>query len=66
LKLFEKNIDNINWSWLSRKPSIFAEDYLSLSKKRMEILREELMAATWHPDRFTKWCLDTTDEFYES
>jgi len=51
---------------LSKNPLIFVEDYLLLSKQRTEILREELMAATWHPDRFTKWCLDTTDEFCEN
>mgnify|MGYP003335984806 CR=1 FL=1 len=66
MRLLEKNMDKIDWFWFSRNPSIFEEDYLSLSKERMDILREELMAVTWHPNRFTKWCLDTSDEFYES
>jgi len=66
IHLLEKNPEKIDWGWLSTNPSIFEEDYQTLSKERTEVLREELMAVTWHPDRFTKWCLDTTDEFCEN
>ena len=52
--LLEKNLDKIHWGWLSKNPSIFEEDYQTLSKERTEVLREELMAATWHPDRDRK------------
>lgn len=37
---------------------------MDLSKARIQVLREELMAKTWHPNRFRSWCLDTDDEFY--
>jgi hypothetical protein len=35
-----------------------------LSKERVETLREELMARTWHPKRFRSWCLEHDDEFH--
>jgi ribosomal protein L24E len=64
IHLLEKNPKMIFWENLSKNPSIFVEDYQSLCKERSEILREELMAKTWHPERFRSWCLDTEDEFY--
>lgn len=27
-------------------------------KEKIDSLKEELMAASWHPDRFQEWCLD--------
>jgi len=44
-------------------PSIFEEDRQTLSKERTEVLREELMERTWHPERFRSWCLEHDDEF---
>jgi hypothetical protein len=26
-------------------------------KKRMNIIRDELLARTWHPSRYEEWCL---------
>ena len=36
------------------------------SVARCDALREELMAAAWHPKRFRKWCLEYDDEFSEA
>ena len=33
-------------------------------KERMDIIREELMAATWAPKRMAAWCLPYDDEFH--
>lgn len=32
---------------------------------RCDALRQELMAAAWHPGRMRRWCLDHEDEFAE-
>jgi hypothetical protein len=36
------------------------------SKQRIHattrLLKEDLIAATWHPDRFEQWCLDTEEK----
>lgn len=31
-------------------------------RTRMNLTKEELIAATWHPDRFMVWCLDQEDK----
>ena len=61
IHLLEKNPEKIHWGWFSKNPSIFEEDYQTLSKERTEVLREELVMKTWHPKRFTSWCLDTEE-----
>ncbi len=33
-----------------------------LHKTRMDLVKEDLMAATWHPNRFMRWCLDEEDK----
>ena len=33
---------------------------------RTAALREELMAAAWHPSRMRRWCLEYDDEFFET
>ena len=47
-------MDKIGWFELSGNPSIFTLDYDWL-KKRMNILREELMSKAWHPSRIAQW-----------
>jgi hypothetical protein len=32
---------------------------------RADVLREELMRATWRPDRVRRWCLEYDDEFFD-
>ena len=61
IHLLEKNPEKIHWGWFSKNPSIFEEDYQTLSKERTEVLREELVMKTWHPKRFMSWCLDTDE-----
>ncbi len=31
-------------------------------QRRMKSVEEELVAATWHPDRFETWCLDEEEK----
>lgn len=31
-------------------------------KQKIDSLKEELMAMTWHPDRFQEWCLDEEEK----
>ena len=64
IHLLERHQDKIDWYIIAKNPSIFEEDYRTLCKKRSDLLREELMARTWHPKRFREWCLDT-DEIRE-
>ncbi len=59
--LLEQNIDKINWEGFSQNPSIFELDYDFLFQ-RMNIIRQELMVKTWHPDRFQDWCLSIQDK----
>lgn len=33
-----------------------------IQKAKMFYLQEDLMAATWHPDRFQQWCLDEEEK----
>lgn len=33
-----------------------------MQKERIDSLKEELMAITWHPDRFLRWCIDEDEK----
>ena len=35
---------------------------LSRTMRRMSLFKEDLIAATWHPDRFEQWCLDIEEK----
>jgi len=48
IHLLEQNLDKINWSNLSRNPSIFEYDYEAL-KKRCNMYKEELIKKALHP-----------------
>ncbi len=50
-----KQIDGF-WCWLCQNPAIFELDY-DFFFQRINIIRQELMAKAWHPNRFMKWCL---------
>ena len=56
IHLLEKNKNKIDWEYFSANPAIFDLDYDFL-KKRMNIIRNELMIKTWHPERFEEWCI---------
>ena len=38
---------------------------MRLARERTDVLRDELMAHAWHPDRFRRWCLEYDDEHCE-
>ncbi len=57
MEYMSKNIDKIRWLAITNNPNIFMMDKEFL-RKRMDIVREELMMRTWHPDRFQDWCLE--------
>ncbi len=48
--------EKVNWGQLSQNPAIFELDY-DFFYQRMNIIRKELIAKTWHHNRFQKWCL---------
>ena len=39
----------------------FAKGARSRAHARTDLLREELIAAAWHPSRFADWCLDSDE-----
>ena len=54
MHLLEANQDKINSSWfLSSNPSIFQWDY-TFYRERMDVHREELMKALYHPRRLKR------------
>ncbi len=56
INYLEKNQNKIYWSLFSRNESIFELDY-EFFFNRMNIIRQELMEKTWHPDRYRDWGL---------
>ncbi len=56
IHLLKENQDKIDWCALSLNPSIFELDY-DFFHQRMNLIREELIARTWHPSRYEEWCL---------
>jgi hypothetical protein len=52
--LLEKNIDKIDWFWISSNSSIFELDYDAL-KKRCGLYKEELIQVALHPCRIQKY-----------
>jgi hypothetical protein len=54
--LLEQHQDKIYWKSFSQNPSIFEKkinyDYL---KKKMDVIRKELIAASMHPIRLQKY-----------
>ena len=51
ISILEKNQDKISWGNLSRNEGIYEINYKFL-KERMDIIREDLMKAVYHPKRF--------------
>jgi len=54
IQLIEDNLDNVNWNdvdwnYLSIKPSIFEYDYQRMAVDRTHIIVEELMQKVWKP-----------------
>ena len=44
----------LDWKWLSQNSAIITLDYDWL-KKRMDVIREELMCTVMHPSRIAWW-----------
>ncbi len=63
MEYMSKNIDKIRWLAITNNQNIFVMDKEFL-RKRMDIVREELMMRTWHPDRFEDWCLDKEKKIF--
>ena len=51
ISILERNIDKINWSKLSYNKGVNKLNYQWL-KDRMDMIREDLMKAVYHPRRF--------------
>jgi hypothetical protein len=54
MDLLEKNQDKISWYFISGNPSIFVLNY-DLLRKRMNIIKEELIMKALHPNRFERY-----------
>ena len=68
LPILEKNQHEIHWNVLCDSPNIFCCDY-DYYKKRMDIHREELMKAVFHPKRLKRSLelgYDLFDELHDS
>jgi hypothetical protein len=55
INLLEKNIDKIDWYYLSQNPNIFELDNIEMSENRIKIILEELIKNVWHPKRIIKY-----------
>jgi len=56
IDILREHQENIIWDMFSKNPGIFELDYDFL-RRRMNLIRDELMGKTWHPSRFEEWCL---------
>jgi hypothetical protein len=45
--------NNIKQYWEQRKQKVFEKN---------KIIKEELIACAWHPDRMMNWCLDCEEK----
>ena len=53
MQLLEANQKKIDWSQISTNPSIFQWDY-TFYRERMDVHREALMKAVYHPKRLKR------------
>jgi hypothetical protein len=51
-------IEDLNKTFRQLYPVNDLPTRLQLASKRIAVYKEELIAATWHPDRVVQWCLD--------
>ncbi len=68
ISILKNNIDKIDWNNLSRNENIFELD-LKFLKRKMDIIREELMMKVYHPIRFKSYMdmgYDIADDQYIS
>ena len=70
MDFIERNIDKIDWINLSMIKLCDGEkedtyQYYKQRKtqtlKQTNMIKEELIAETWHPDRFMEWCVDNEE-----
>jgi len=68
MDFIERNIDKIDWINLSMNKFSEKENTLQYYKQRKaqtikqtKQIKEELIAETWHPDRFIRWCVDNEE-----
>jgi len=62
-EFLEKHMDMININNICYNNFIISDHVLqkrmdAKRRERVELIREELMNVSWHPDRFMLWCLD--------
>jgi hypothetical protein len=55
IELLKENQDKIAWYWLSKNPAIFEYNYSNMAKARSDVIREELVSVSLHPDRVSAW-----------
>lgn len=62
-EFLQKHLDMININNICYNNFIISDHVLqkridAKRRERFEMIREELMNVSWHPDRFMQWCLD--------
>ena len=69
MDFIERNINKIDWINLSRNKFGWKQEntqhYYKQRKtqtiEKTKHIKEELIAETWHPDRFIRWCVDNEE-----
>jgi hypothetical protein len=54
MKILEKNIDKIDWKYLSKNIVVFQLDYNALKEKSI-LYKKELIQVALHPSRIQKY-----------
>jgi hypothetical protein len=57
IHILEKNLDKVDWDWLSYNPNIFEYDYKEIKDTMYakDGYVEELMMNRFHPSNMDKW-----------
>ena len=65
IPILEKNLDKVNWNWLSRNPNIFTYDYNEMKDRMYNVgIKEDLMKNRFHPTnlhKFKGWGFEAYD-----
>jgi hypothetical protein len=65
----EKNLDKVDWKWLSTNPNIFVDEYeIACRDYFKQYVTEEFTRFMFHPkniDKFKDWGFEEEDEYQE-
>jgi len=57
IPILEKNLDKVDWAYLSENPNIFGYDYKAIKDKMFSNggIKEDLVKNRFHPRNIRKW-----------